>query len=225
MAGSPEARPSRTIAGPVAAVVGLGLLFFIYPPFLIVPIQAPGDRSVGPSGVGAFDPAAAAAQVWLTDLPAAAIRAVDLAALVPALRADPKVAREKFARATGLGTAYYFVRGRGRVVSRDRNHVRVELAGEPGAVVALRIGPVFGNTVRDGSGLLDVNSFPGLAEFNALAAALNTLVEQEVIPGLRDRAVVGAEVQFAGCAKAPDAAAGDGEPWLVLIPVQAEVRG
>jgi predicted lipoprotein len=224
MAGNPDARRSWTSAGPVALVVGLGLLFFIYPPFRIVPIQAPGDRSVGPSGVGAFDPAAAAARVWQTDLPAAAVRAVELELLTPALQADPAAARGKFARSTGLGTAYYFVRGRGRVVSRDRHQVRVELAGGTGAVVALRIGPVFGNTVRDGSGLLDVNSFPGLAEFNALAAALNALVERDVIPGLRDRAVVGAEVRFAGCAEAPDSAAGTGEPLLVLIPVQAEVR-
>jgi predicted lipoprotein len=225
MAGSPEVLRSRKIAGPIAAAVGLGLLFFLFPPFRIVPIKAPGDRSVGPSGVGAFDPAAAAAQVWLTDLPAAAVRAVDLAVLAPALRADPAQARATHGRASGLGVAYYFVRGHGRIVARDRNHVHVEIAGPAGpTLVALRTGPVFGNTVRDGCGLFDVNSFPGLAEFNALSAALNALVERDVQPALRDRAVVGAEIDFAGCAEAPEGLPAPGEPLLSLIPVQAGIR-
>lgn len=226
MAGNPDARPPRTIAGPAAVVVGLGLLFFLYPPFRLVPLKAPGeDRPVGPPGDGAFDPAAAAARIWRTDLPAAAGRAVELETLAPALQADPKAARGNFARSTGLGSAYYFVRGRGRIIARDRHQLRVQLAGAAApAVVALRTGPVFGNTVRDGCGLLDVNSFPGLGEFNALAAALNALVEQDVLPGLRDRAVIGTEVEFAGCAEAPETLPAATEPLLVLIPVQAEVR-
>jgi len=223
MAGNPKASLPRAVGSVIALMAGLGLCW-LFPLFRIVPLKAPGVATVGPSGVGSFDPAAAAKQIWQKDLPAAAVRALELDLLAPALQADPKAARAKFARSTGLGTAYYFVRGRGRVVARDRNQVRVALAGAEPAVVALRIGPVFGNTVRDGFGLLDVNSFPGLTEFNALAAALNALVEKNVIPGLRDRAVVGAEVQFAGCAEAPDSAAGAGEPLLIVIPVQAEVR-
>lgn len=223
MAGNPEAGRPRVIAGLAVLAAGVAL-FWIFPPFRIGPLTAPEVAGVESSKAGTFDPAAAAERIWQTDLPAAAVRAVELAVLAPALQADPRAARARFARATGLGTAYYFVRGRGRVVSRDRNHVRVEPAGGAGGVVALRIGPVFGNTVRDGCGLLDVNSFPGLAEFNALAAALNSLVEQNVLPVLRDRAVIGAEVQFSGCAEAPDSAGGTDEPLLLLIPVQAEVR-
>lgn len=223
MAVNPETGLPRTVLAVIAVTAGLGLCWG-FPLFRIVPLKAPGVLSVEPSGVGTFDPAAAAARIWQTDLPAAALRAVELDTLAAALRAGPAQARATHARSTGLGTGYYFVRGRGRVVSRDRNQVRVELAGSAGTVVALRIGPVFGNTVRDGCGLLDLNAFPGLSEFNALAAALNALVEKNVIPGLRDRAVVGAEVQFSGCAEAPDSAAGADEPLLVLIPVQAEVR-
>lgn len=223
MAVNPETGLPRTVLAVIAVTAGLGLCW-VFPLFRIVPLKAPGVLSVGPAGGGAFDPAAAAAQIWQTDLPAAALRAVELETLAAALRTDPTQARATHARSTGLGTAYYFVRGRGRVVARDRNQVRVELAGSAGTVVALRIGPVFGNTVRDGCGLLDVNAFPGLAEFNALAAALNALVEKNVIPPLRDRAVVGAEVGFAGCAEAPESAPGAGEPLLIVIPVQAEVR-
>ena len=68
-----------------------------------------------------------------------------------------------------------------------------------------------------------MNSFPGLQEFNALAAALNALVEKSVGPLLREKAVVGTTVHFAGCAEAPEGAAEAGEPLLTIIPVQAEV--
>ena len=123
-----------------------------------------------------------------------------------------------------MGTAYYFVRGSGRVIARDRNYLNVALDGAESAVVAIRIGPVFGNAVRDGSGVLDVNSFPGLQEFNALAAELNALVEKQVLPALREKANVGTVVHFAGCAEAPEMVGGPGDPILTVIPVEAGVR-
>jgi hypothetical protein len=70
--------------------------------------------------------------------------------------------------------------------------------------------------VYDGCGLLDVNSFPGLSEFNVLAAELNALVEKNVIPALRDQAAVGTEVVFSGCAEAPESLPASGKPLLSI---------
>ena len=128
------------------------------------------------------------------------------------------------AQAAGLGTAYFFVRGSARVVARERNTLRLAPEGAAAEIIAIRLGPVFGNTVRDGCGLLDVNAFPGLQEFNALSAELNALVEKSVLPALREKATVGTTVHFVGCAEAPESAAEAGEPLLTLVPVQAEVR-
>lgn len=214
-------RPALFIAVSAAVVVGL---LWIFPLFRIVPLRtAPGEIKGEPSRSGAFDAAAAALQVWKTDLRAAAQRAPELKTFAAELRKDPTAARKKFANASGLGTAYYFVRGRGKVIARDRNQVNVALDGAESAIVALRIGPVFGNAVRDGCGLLEVNAFPGLQEFNALAAELNTLVEKNVIPTLREKADVGTQIQFAGCAEAPETVGGPNEPLLALIPVEATV--
>jgi predicted lipoprotein len=176
------------------------------------------------SAIAGFDAAAAAWQIWKADLRSAAQRAPDLKTFAAQIRENPDEARKKHARAAGLGTAYYFVRGSGKVVERDRNYLRIALDGTEPLVVALRIGPVFGNAVRDGCGLLEVNSFPGLQEFNALAAELNALVEKNVLPAVREKAQVGAHVQFAGCAEAPESVAGSGEPLLTIVPVECEVR-
>jgi predicted lipoprotein len=111
------------------------------------------------------------------------------------LRRDPAGAARDHGRRVGLGgTAYLFARGTGRVVAVERSRLLLDLDG---TTIALRTGPVFGNTVRDGCGLLDLNRSPGLTEFNAVAAELNRLVEQRVQPALRT-APVGATVGFAG---------------------------
>jgi predicted lipoprotein len=231
--GRTSARP-QTVATPlgglksallIAAV--LAIAFYVFPLFHIVSLktQTAAAATAAASAPAAFDPVSSAAKIWKADLPAAIPRAAELKALAPAIRANADSAKTRFAKAAGLGTAYYFVRGSGKVVSRDRNTLRLAPDGAESEIIALRLGPVFGNTVRDGCGLLDVNSFPGLQEFNDLSAALNTLVEQDVLPLLREKAVVGATVHFAGCAEAPESAAEPGEPLLTLVPIQAEVRG
>ena len=206
-----------------AAVLAIALYFF--PLFHVVSLktQTAAAATAAASAPTAFAPDTAAAKFWITDLPPAIPRAVELEALAPAIRANAETAKTTYAKAAGLGTAYFFVRGSGKVVARDRNHLRIAPDGAASEIVALRIGPIFGNTVRDGSGLLDVNSFPGLQEFNDLSAALNALVEKNVLPLLREKAVVGATVRFAGCTEAPESAADAGEPLLTIIPVQAEV--
>ncbi|MBI4621715.1 MAG: DUF2291 family protein [Verrucomicrobia bacterium] len=143
--------------------------------------------------------------------------------VISALLRDPGAAAKQHAHHVGIGgTAYYFVRGAGRVVSTGKNEIVVAVDGTDGVQIALRTGPLFGNTVRDGTGLLNVNEFPGLAEFNALSAAINRLVETRVLPPLREHAVVGAALEFAGCTEVPDAI-GAG-PVLSLVPVSAEFR-
>lgn len=200
----------------IALVCALGVALYFFPLFHLVPLAPAASKIAAPA---TFDPAAAAARIWQTDLPAAAARATELSVLAGSLHANAETTRAKFAKSSGLGASYFFVRGSGKVVARERNLVHVAIDGAASATVTLRLGPVFGNTVRDGCGLLDVNSFPGLTEFNALSAELNALVEKNILPALREQAVVGATITFAGCAEAPESPPDAGEPLLAIIPV------
>jgi predicted lipoprotein len=85
----------------------------------------------------------------------------------------------------------------------------------------LQGGLLFGNTVRDGTGLLNVNDFPNSQDFNAISEALNHLVETRVQPKLREQAKVGSVVAFAGCAEVNDGST-DLRP-LRVVPVSVEV--
>lgn len=224
MAASNERTVPRAAVGFVLAGVVLAFVW-AFPLFHVVPIAGPSSRgSVDVNGSIAFDPVATAAKLWAHELPAAGQRAVEVKTIVGLLRNSPAEAKKKYAKARGLGAAYYFVRGTGKVVARDKNYLRVATETPESAIVALRIGPIFGNTVRDGCGLLDVNAFPGLQDFNALAADLNALVEKNVLPILREQGNVGATVDFTGCAEVPESVGGPEEPLLIVVPVKAEVR-
>ena len=134
-----------------------------------------------------------------------------------------RTAIKTYARTVGLGAAYFFVSGEGRVVARERNAVRLAVGtGADAPVVELQTGPVFGNTVRDGTGLLDVNRVSSLQDFNALAAELNQRVEARVLPALRERAQTGTRVSFTGCAEAVESV--PGQPLLTIVPTRVEVR-
>jgi len=207
----------------ILAIV-LGLFLWLFPPFRIVRLASSGPVQEQPADKAVvFDARASAIQIWEKQLVPAAETATDLGILLPVLSQDPGQARTKHGHSAGLGAAYYFVQGSGKVVSRSGSGVQVQIEGDKARIISLRIGPVFGNVLRDGCGLLDLNRFPGLQEFNALAAELNALSEARVIPLLREQALVGTSVRFAGCAEAPEALR-DGAPLLTIIPVQASLK-
>ena len=195
-------RRALLFAVAIAALIAL----WFFPLFHVVPLRTGAATAAADAARPAFDPAAFAEKFWREGLAPAASRATAAPIVISALRRDPGAAAKQHAHHVGIGgTAYYFVRGAGRVASVGKNEIVVAVDGAGGAQVALRTGPLFGNTVRDGTGLLNVNEFPGLAEFNALSAAINRLVETRVLPPLRERAVVGATLEFAGCTEVPDA--------------------
>lgn len=196
-------------------------LIALFPPFRIVS-QSTAIRTAQTQAATIFDPRAAASAFWITQLQPAAANAPELKAMLVDLRSNPAAAKSH-GHEVGLGgPVYFFGRSTGRVMSVERSRVVVAIDGLEGTTVALRTGPVFGNTVRDGCGLLDVNRAPGLQEFNALSAELNRLVEERVLPGLRTGVAVGTRLTFAGCAELPEQV-GDG-PLLTIIPVQVEVK-
>jgi predicted lipoprotein len=219
----PSASPRAATPRPwgwLAFGLGLVSLLVVYPPFRVVSRQA-SAAGAATAAAGAFDPAAFVAKFWSDQLQPAAGRAPALAPLLADLRRDPAAALQKHGHRVGLGhAAYYFARGTGRVTAVERSRLLVELDG---IIVAVRTGPVFGNVIRDGCGLLEVNQAPGLAEFNALSAELNRFVEEKVQPALKTGVAVGATLTFAGCAEAPETLPAAGAPLLTFIPVQAEV--
>jgi predicted lipoprotein len=134
-------------------------------------------------------------------------------------------AREKFGRRVGVSrTRLIVLKGSGKIVQVDKKGVGIGL--EPNGSqpdIVLRTGLLFGNTVRDSSGLVDASSFANSQHFNDISTELNRIVETRVIPALKQPAArEGAHVEFAGCLEIQDDARV--EFPLTIIPLDVRVK-
>ncbi len=213
---APERRWIRRSILGLALLGCAGAACWRFPLFRVVPLELAHQEQ----RASAFDAAEHASRFWESKLLPAADRAIELNDLLAALREDAAAARALHGRALGIGGATLFlVRGSGRVAAVGDEAVEVTLDGGAHATVRLATGLLFGNAVRDATGLLDVSAFPNSQDFNALSTELNLIVETQVAPALRDRAAVGKAIRFAGCAELEEGA----EPQvLTVIPLRAE---
>ena len=161
---------------------------------------------------------------WTKQLPASLDKTVKAAVLLSAIQSDVATAKRNFSRSVGLSEGYfYFVSGTGRVVAVLDDEISLAVtAGSTNAEVSLQTGLIFGNTLRDGTGLLNASDYPNSQDFNDIAAALNHIVETRVLPKLRGQAKVGANVSFVGCTEVDDESA-DLKP-LKVVPIQTEAE-
>jgi predicted lipoprotein len=196
----------------VAAIAGL---WWMFPPFHVRSLKALRATQAAAQ----FNANDFVSSFWAEKLLPATAQAADAAKVLDAIAVEPRKVREQFGRTVGVSSSYFlFVRGAGRVVnvSEDSIGLAVRSTGEV-ADISVPLGLVFGNAVRDGTGLLDASSYPNAQEFNDISAALNSIVETNVLPQLQRMAAVGKQIQFAGCVEVGDEEQ-DLKP-LKLVPV------
>jgi predicted lipoprotein len=201
----------------IAVAVGLGWRF---PLLHVVPIaQAAREKADA-----TFNPSAFAEKLWSERVLALLDHAVQANVLLPAIQVNAAAAKKNFARSFGVSETYtYFVAGKGRVLTVSEDEILLAVtAGATNAEVSLQAGLIFGNAVRDGTGLLSVNDFPDSQNFNGISEALNHIIETRVLPKLRETAKVGAVVKFAGCVEVNDESS-DLKP-LKVVPLRADVE-
>ncbi|GAB2528601.1 DUF2291 domain-containing protein [Spirosoma aerophilum] len=155
-------------------------------------------KATGLAATGKFDAGRYADTFWSAKLvPAAPASATDLITLLPLLTSDPEKAFATHSQALGIGNIRYFlVKGEGTVSAVGENDVTVSLATGP--VIHLATEFIFGNAVRDASGIIKITEFDNTADLNAVAANLNDIVRKKVIPALKTRAKTGSRLSFIG---------------------------
>ena len=190
---------------------------WLFPPFHVVPLRHAQERRQQ----AAFDASAFAAEFWEKQLLPATGRAVPVTDLLAALAQEPDAARKRLGRSPGLSaTTFFFVRGAGRIASVEKDGLRIALEGAAAQpAVVLVMGLLFGNAVRDATGLLSGSDFPNSQDFNAISTELNRLVETRVLPDMRARAAVGKTIRFTGCLELEEDAA---PSILRVVPVKVE---
>ena len=200
-------------------VVAAGICW-AFPLFHVVTLK----QAAAEKAAVTFNPTQFAVTFWSQQLLPSLDKAVKADELVAAIQNDPTAAKQKFARSIGMSEGYYyFLRGEGKILSVSDDEVILAVtAGSTNADVALQAGLIFGNSLRDGTGLINANSYPNSQDFNDISAALNHIVESTVQTKLREQAKVGGKISFVGCAEVGDEAA-DLNP-LKVIPIQTKAE-
>jgi len=203
----------------VSVVVAVAVFSYFVPLFHVVPLQAARDDAA----LAGFDVAAFVDPFWDGPLREAAERAPDAAELLASLQHDFAGTADRYGRRLGLGGRISFlVSGIGRVAAIDSNAVTIALSDNDPAEVIIRTGPVFGNALRDASGLFDVSDFASAQDFNAISAEINRRVEAQVLPQLEAIAEPGAAIRFAGGVELADTGQAPGS--LNLVPLLIETQ-
>jgi predicted lipoprotein len=147
-----------------------------------------------------FNPAAYARNYLNKKLYPALNKAVEVNSLISQLEADPKKAFKDHAHALGIGNiGYFLIRGEGKVTAIDENDVYV-VTGDTKSLRTIKIATefVFGNAVRDASGIININEFSNTMDFNNVSAEINKVIRGEVLPPFKSNVKKGDKVQFTG---------------------------
>jgi predicted lipoprotein len=202
----------------IIAIAIIAGVCWLFPLFHVVPLKV----AKAEKAAAAFNAEQFANTFWSDKLLPSINQAVKADTLLAAIQSDPEAAKKKYSRSLGFSSSYfYFVSGTGRVVSVSDDEVSLAITpGSTNAEVTLLCGLIFGDAVRDGTGLLNASAYPNSQDFNDISAALDHLVETLVLPGLHQQAKIDAQISFAGCAEVDDEAM-DLKP-LKVIPIQTK---
>jgi len=139
-----------------------------------------------------------ASTFWTSKLPGAVDKAVDLTALTTLISTNEKKAFDDHSHALGIGNLRYFlVRGKGVVESVEDDNVIIVLDDSKQQVV-LATEFIFGNAVRDASGLISINEFTNTMDFNNVSAEINKIIRESVLPEFKKNVKAGEAVGFVG---------------------------
>lgn len=137
---------------------------------------------------------------WNNKLPSSLEKAIDINELVSLIKAEPEKAFAEHAHALGIGNLQYFmVKGEGQVTAISDNNVELLIKGEDeNRKLRIETELVYGNSVRDASGLLNMNAFKNTSEFNEVSAGINKIIRKEVLPPFKEKAKKGDKIRFTG---------------------------
>jgi Predicted periplasmic lipoprotein len=144
----------------------------------------------------AFDAAAFSKTLFHEQLPGRIQGAVLLDSLLQALQNNPDQAFEKYTHALAIGNIRYgLVQASGRVTAIKDDEVIIQVGSVP---VHLATEYIYGNAIRDASGLVDVKDFVNTTDLNNISESLNKQVREQVLPPFKKAVQQSDSVWFAG---------------------------
>ena len=143
-----------------------------------------------------FDAKAYVEGIWSNELMKVYNDAPDISLIIESLKSDSAGAFEKYGSSLGIGNIGYFrVKGQGTVASINENNVLVKVGR---TIIEIETEFVYGNAIRDASGLVKVNDYDNTSDFNSISESINEKIREEVIPVFRPGVKTGDKLRFQG---------------------------
>jgi len=148
---------------------------------------------------GNFDATTYTSDFWNKKLIPNLRKAVNMDTLITALKTQPEQTFKQYSHALGIGNIKYFmVQGEAEVVSVGENSTILKISGNNTKEIEMLTEYVYGNEVRDASGLIPMTEFDNTMDFNSVSAAINKKIREEVIPPFKQKVKAGSLIKFFG---------------------------
>ena len=156
------------------------------------------DQHLAKNTIKQFD-ATSYANTYYSDLLPKANSSVEVSTLLEQLKQNPKAAFEQYGRALGISNIKYFLtKGNAVVTAINESSIDVQLQDSSKQQVTIATEFVYGNAVRDASGLVDLKSFTSTSDLNNVSAAVNKKIREEILPPFKKVVQVGDSISFTG---------------------------
>lgn len=156
----------------------------------------PMDKKLAGGNEISFDAKAYVNGIWSNELRMVYKDAPDIALLIESLEQNTVAAFETYGYALGIGNIGYFrVKGEGLVTAVNNNNVLLQVGSH---VIEVETEFVYGNAIRDASGLVKLNDYDNSSDFNSISESINEKIRKELIPEFRSKVKTGDKVRFEG---------------------------
>ncbi len=96
---------------------------------------------------------------------------------------------------------YFMVEGEGTVIEIEEDNIILEMEDKGNSKIKIATGFIYGNTLRDASGLVSISDYAKTMDFNNISIEMNKLVGNKVLPLFIEKVNVGNRVKFKGALK------------------------
>lgn len=170
-----------------------------------------------------FDAVAYTQLLWKNRMQGKLDSAVELSTLIKEVEANQQTALDKYGNALGIGNyRYVLVKAMVNVTEIKADELEVQYQFENKQIDAvLATEYIYGNAVRDASGLVTVKEFSNTDDLNGISEAMNDKIRKEVLPSFKNSIQKGQKVQLVAAIELNKAFV----KWngLELLPIQLEI--
>ena len=147
-----------------------------------------------------FDAVSYSKKLWEEKLPVKMDSAIELTRFMTLIQTNPTDAFAKYSNAMGIGNYRYSlvkIYGTASIINEDDIIIKINQAD---SIMILRLATeyIYGNAIRDASGLVDIKDFTNTADLNNISEELNKTVRTLVLPEFKKQVTQGDQMVVIG---------------------------